>query len=1668
MPTNPLFPAEQLRHAVPHDLHPRDEGQNHGQAPPGQQQNNPNRTYKKKANITIATLNINGATAPSHNMDLIEKWSMMNNTIRKNKIAILALQETHLDERRANDIHACFQKNFDLHYSCDPENPRATAGVAFIINKGLITPRNVKVVALIPGRATVLTIEWSEAEKISILNVYAPVDRPSQPNFWDQIERRRRRARIPCPDFVLGDFNVTEDPIDRSPPHEDDRAATDSIRRIKHLWEIQDHWRHAYPNERSFTYRALRNDNWIQSRLDRIYAARNHETNLIEWNVCPTATPTDHWMVSVKYAPRDAPDIGNGRWTWPLPSLSDETLINKVIQRGMQLQESFDKLDRGETNRDETNPQHLWDDFKTDIQKIAKNHTNKTRHKSTIMIKNLEKDIKTVTSNPDFDTRDDLRAEEAYLENKLSHLLKMAAKNQKADLRANLATHGEKLGGIWTAINKEKKPRDLIHRLKIPGSNPTQYERSSTKMADLARSHHDNLQKQDIIIQDDNERTADIELALRAVPRQQMLEAPERSPMSTMANEDHILRALKSAKNNTATGMDGCPYELWKTLHQHHLERSAKNKMSFDINKTLTKLFRDIQEHGVEEKTSFTLGWMCPIYKKKDRTEISNYRPITLLNTDYKLLTKVLAQQLIDDIETMVHNDQTGFIPKRTILNNIRLAKMILKYTELAHEDGAIVALDQEKAYNKIRHDYLWATLERFNVPQNFIQTVKALYTHAHTHVAINGKLSLPFKITRGVRQGDPLSCALFNLAIEPLACTLRQDPTLDGITIPGIEEKIIVSMFADDTNLYLGKSDRLEHVQRILDDWCRASGAKFNHEKTEIIPFGSEAHRTQIITTRKLNPQDPTPLDNKIRIAKDGDAVRSLGAWIGNKTNLKAPWEPVIDNIHKALKIWGRSNPTMTGRKLIAQAVIAGHTQFLAKAQGMPKEIEETLTRITRDFMWEGYTISKIALENLHRPIEEGGLNLIDLKARNDAIELTWLKAYLDFSPSRPAWAKITDLIIDATMPQGSNTQARINSFLQNWTPPQRGDRAAKLDEDTTRMLKAAQVYNVNLAAIRLDTHLKAQLPAWHHIGSEARPIRNNASKCLLHKHHVKTIADLVRASARLRAPDRDNPHQPSIYCRCQDCQEDRTNLCWTPHECAMEALTRINLTFPKMNPLLRDAHHGNLSLTPNRKARNSTAKDNNETILFDSSMTSKRSLAECFRAFTDPERVSREPARRHVSEANNHRYDKTTVFTDGACYNNGKQNARCGGGIWFGPHDHRNQSIRVPGKDQSNQVGELAATILAIQVVPPFVPLEIMTDSTYVINGLTIHLPWWEDLGWINIKNTSFFKKAAHLLKYRTATTHFKWVKGHNGNQGNEESDALAKKGAEKEIPDELDLTILVEFDIQGTKMSTITQAIAYQGIMTRKPQRDRRSTAENLNQTREAVEAYCGTLETDETIWKSLRKKVLRTRVKQFLYKTMHRAYMVGSIWRHIPGYEQRQYCAICNAEDSMDHIQTECNALSRRKVWELARKTWPHAPELWPNIDLGIILGIGTLSIPERRANRNQPERIPHPTTKRKATLRLLQIIISEAAHLVWVLRCERVIQEKNLDDQGIRTRWLRAINERLTTDRITANKVKRDHNFTKLTKLTWKKLLEQNGTLPFNWFQKREVLVGISV
>ncbi len=184
--------------------------------------------------------------------------------------------------------------------------------------------------------------------------------------------------------------------------------------------------------------------------------------------------------------------------------------------------------------------------------------------------------------------------------------------------------------------------------------------------------------------------------------------------------------------------------------------------------------------------------------------------------------------------------------------------------------------------------------------------------------------------------------------------------------------------------------------------------------------------------------------------------------------------------------------------------------------------------------------------------------------------------------------------------------------------------------------------------------------------------------------------------------------------------------------------------------------------------------------------------------------------PAAHNYTRRFNVWYRNIPIYTDGACFNNGKLNAHCRSGIWFATDDPCNNASRVPGPNQSNQISKIAAVINAISSTPPFYPLTILSDSKYVIEGLTNHLKHWEDIGWIGISNAPLFKRAAYLLKSRTGTTHFKWIKGHNGNQGNEECNRLAKEGVNKPIPNILDLNVLISFDLQGAKLSTVTRDV------------------------------------------------------------------------------------------------------------------------------------------------------------------------------------------------------------------------------------------------------------------
>lgn len=330
-----------------------------------------------------------------------------------------------------------------------------------------------------------------------------------------------------------------------------------------------------------------------------------------------------------------------------IPELKNDKLLERIIDRGMTLQAKLKEPPNPQSPHGSGSPQSLWTDFKDDIVKIAKKHCAKTWGKLAKKIKAIKKDLKSLTRNPELDTNNTIRVDEAYLANELATLKQIQAKDKKDETRAVVANHGEVLGGVWSGMNKDRKPRDMIPCLKVPnmneGANDT-FERDSRRMAKLTRDYHEDLQAQHIIIPDDSpdleRKTASI---LSEIPEHQRLLEQEVNNTEWLISYPQVWKALSLSKNGTATGLDGCPYELWKELDKKHSEAAALGRRGFNIVAALTCLFTDIQMFRVKENLNFASGWMCPLYKKKDPMEISNYRPITLLNTDYKLLTKTLA-----------------------------------------------------------------------------------------------------------------------------------------------------------------------------------------------------------------------------------------------------------------------------------------------------------------------------------------------------------------------------------------------------------------------------------------------------------------------------------------------------------------------------------------------------------------------------------------------------------------------------------------------------------------------------------------------------------------------------------------------------------------------------------------------------------------------------------------------------------------------------------------------------------------------------------------------------------------------------------------------------------------------------------------------------------------
>ncbi|KIY73378.1 hypothetical protein CYLTODRAFT_314412, partial [Cylindrobasidium torrendii FP15055 ss-10] len=304
------------------------------------------------------------------------------------------------------------------------------------------------------------------------------------------------------------------------------------------------------------------------------------------------------------------------------------------------------------------------------------------------------------------------------------------------------------------------------------------------------------------------------------------------------------------------------------------------------------------------------------------------------------------------------------------------------------------------------------------------------------------------------------------------------RESSLTGYNIPEIMERIIVTLFADDTTVYLAREDDWATLESILSTWCMASGAKFNIEKTVIIPIGSVTHRQQVVTSRSLGENGPT-VPITATIIKDKSSTRALGAQIGNGVDHKLVWTEIIRKTSLVLDSISKLNPPIQGIRMGAQTYGVSRTQYQIAADGIPPAIEKTLESVFRKFFWQGKK-SKINMDTLKLPLNEGGQNWVDFTKRTDAIALMMLKSFLGVDGPQPKWAKVARSLmrkVRKTAYKDIPEAVLIDPIIQTWeTSP------TKLPQDLQRMLKVASKYGLVLDALSISTELKLSMPAFLH----------------------------------------------------------------------------------------------------------------------------------------------------------------------------------------------------------------------------------------------------------------------------------------------------------------------------------------------------------------------------------------------------------------------------------------------------------------------------------------------------------------------------------------------------------------------------------------------------------
>ena len=547
------------------------------------------------------------------------------------------------------------------------------------------------------------------------------------------------------------------------------------------------------------------------------------------------------------------------------------------------------------------------------------------------------------------------------------------------------------------------------------GSQPADRESSAAKIAEGFTRYYEPLYKKQMNDPRAAKKAADTLLDGDRVlkPTSHKCGAP-----ITIEEVKHTNVYLPSGKS---PGPDRIPNAFYKTL-------------SNVVSPILTKVFNESVVRGSLPSTMMD-GTISMLYKKDTRDDPRHYRPITLLNSDYKILMRILTQRMNEAVVQFVSADQNGFVPHAFIAENIMRLQLLQDYIEEENIAALYLFCDMEKAFDKCSWDFLIQGLENVGlgetpdaassassfqsehgVDRSFIDFVKLAYSQAHPpkrRMYVNGYLGPEFELGSGVAQGCPLSPLLFLIIAEPLTRLINRNENIEGVKVKTKNGtyRHKISQFADDSALIMLLRD-IDHALDTLELWQAATCMRENAAKREILPLGP------------LRPADMparlAPVGAKIK--KPGERVTALGAPIGVDFDLEEWWEARYQVVKPRIAAWhGLGRLSLDGRNILLQSILYGSMRYWFFFLTVPDKIVDAIEEDAKALLWSAapdFSSDEIGTAKRskrwikefasHIPKKKGGGGLMHLPSHILGFQAQWIQRYLD--PRKAPWKNVLD----------------------------------------------------------------------------------------------------------------------------------------------------------------------------------------------------------------------------------------------------------------------------------------------------------------------------------------------------------------------------------------------------------------------------------------------------------------------------------------------------------------------------------------------------------------------------------------------------------------------------------------------------------------------------------